>query len=269
MNVLGNSDSVTLVLIGAASVAGLMLILWLIHLRTGNAAIVDAGWAGGLALLGVLYAVRGQGFWLRAALIGTMSAIWGLRLAFYLVSTRVIGHPEEGRYQELRRQWKTNISFKFLLFFEFQALLCVVLAMPFLLAARNPQNGLSPLEWAACALWIVAMAGEAAADAQLNRFKANLANKGHTCQVGLWHYSRHPNYFFEWLIWMAFALFALGSPQGYWGLFSPALILYFVLRVTGIPATEAQALRTRGEEYRRYQQTTSAFVPWFPQEKVR
>jgi steroid 5-alpha reductase family enzyme len=82
--------------------------------------------------------------------------------------------------------------------------------------------------------------------------------------VGLWRYSRHPNYFFEWLIWVAFALFALGSPAGLWGLFSPALILYFVLRVTGIPATEAQAIRTRGEEYRRYQQTTSAFVPWFP-----
>jgi steroid 5-alpha reductase family enzyme len=80
----------------------------------------------------------------------------------------------------------------------------------------------------------------------------------------LWRYSRHPNYFFEWLIWMAFAMFALGSTGGFWGLLSPALILYFVLRVTGIPATEAQALRTRGEEYRRYQQTTSAFVPWFP-----
>ena len=92
------------------------------------------------------------------------------------------------------------------------------------------------------------------------------SNKGHTCQVGLWRYSRHPNYFFEWLIWMAFALFALASRGGYWGLISPALILYFVSRVTGIPATEAQAIRSRGEEYRRYQQTTSAFVPWFPKQ---
>ena len=108
------------------------------------------------------------------------------------------------------------------------------------------------------------MAGEAAADAQLNKFKSDPSNKGRTCQVGLWRYSRHPNYFFEWLIWVAFALFALASPGGCWGLLSPALILYFVLRVTGIPATEAQAIRTRGEEYRRYQQTTSAFVPWFP-----
>ena len=258
------NQTLTLVIIGAASVAALMLVLWLIHLRTGNAAIVDAGWAGGLAMLGILYAVFGGGYWLRSALIVAMAGIWGFRLAIYLLVTRIIGHPEEGRYQELRRQWKTNIPFKFLLFFEFQALLCVVLAIPFLAAARNPAPAISALEWAAVALWTLAMAGEANADAQLNRFKSNASNKGRTCQIGLWRYSRHPNYFFEWLIWVAFALFAIASPGGFWGLLSPALILYFLLRVTGIPATEAQAVRSRGEEYIRYQQTTSAFVPWFP-----
>ena len=148
------NDEVTLSIIGAASVAALMLLLWLIHLRTGNAAIVDAGWAGGLALLGALYAVLGGGYWLRSALIGTMSAIWGLRLAIYLLTTRIIGHPEEGRYQELRRKWKTNIPLKFLLFFECQALLCVVLAVPFLTAARNPDPVVSLLEGCAVALCI-------------------------------------------------------------------------------------------------------------------
>lgn len=260
------NDGLTLVLIGATSVAVLMLLLWLMQLRTGNAAIVDAGWAGGLALLGALYAFLGGGYWLRSAMIGTMSVIWGLRLAIYLLTTRIIGHPEEGRYQELRRQWKTHIPFKFLLFYEFQALLCVVLAVPFLTAARNPDPGISLLEVAAAALWALAMAGEAAADVQLSKFKSEPSNKGRTCQVGMWRYSRHPNYFFEWLIWVAFSLFALASPGGFWGLLSPVLILYFVLRVTGIPATEAQAIRTRGEEYRRYQRTTSAFVPWFPKD---
>jgi steroid 5-alpha reductase family enzyme len=240
-----------------------MLLLWLIQLRTGNAAIVDAGWAGGLALLGVLYGWLGGGYFVRAAMVGGMSAIWGLRLAIHLLTSRIIGHPEEGRYQELRRQWKTNIPFKFLLFYEFQALLCVVLAIPYLLAARNPEPSISLLEWLGLGLWVLAMAGEALADAQLEGFKSNPANKGHTCQVGLWAYSRHPNYFFEWLIWMGFAFLALSSPYGYLGFVSPALILYFLLRVTGIPATEAQALRSRGEEYRRYQQSTSAFVPWF------
>jgi steroid 5-alpha reductase family enzyme len=261
------NDGLTLMIAGAAIVAALMLLLWLIHLRTGNAAIVDAGWAGGLALLGLLYAALGGGYWLRSAMIGAMSAIWGLRLAIYLLTTRIIGHPEEGRYKELRQLWKTNVPFKFLLFYEFQALLCVVLAVPFLTASRNSDSRISSLEWAAVALWTLAMTGEAAADAQLNRFRSDLSNKGRTCQAGLWRYSRHPNYFFEWLIWVAFALFALASPGGFWGLISPALILYFVLRVTGIPATEAQAIRTRGEEYRRYQQTTSAFLPWFRKER--
>jgi steroid 5-alpha reductase family enzyme len=240
-----------------------MLVLWLIHLRTGNASIVDAGWAGGLALLGLLYASLAGGYWLRSVLLASMAGVWGFRLAIYL-AFRIIGHPEEGRYQELRRQWKTNLPLKFLAFFEFQALLAVALSVPFLLAARNPSSAISRLEWAGVGLWTLAMAGEATADAQLSKFKSNSANKGKICQAGLWRYSRHPNYFFEWLIWVAFALFALDSPGGYWGVLSPVLMLYFVLRVTGIPATEAQALRSRGEQYRRYQQTTSAFVPWFP-----
>ena len=249
--------------IGAASVCGLMLLLWLIHLPMRNAAIVDAGWAGGLALLGVIYAVVGGGYPPRALLIASMALVWGLRLALYLLFTRVIGHPEEGRYVQLRREWGGNVPLKFLVFFQFQALLCVLLSTPFLLAALNARPTLSLLEYAAAALWLAAFAGECLADYQLHAFKSNPANRGRTCRAGLWRYSRHPNYFFEWLIWVAFALFAIGSPYGYLALASPILILFFLFRITGIPATEAQALRTKGEEYRRYQQTTSAFVPWF------
>ena len=258
----------SLILTGALAVSALMLALWLLHFPMRNAAIVDVGWAGGLALLGALYALLGEGLPARRYTIGAMAAIWGLRLAFHLLTDRILGHPEEGRYQELRRQWVTNIPLKFFLFYQFQALLCVVLSAPFYLAARNPAPGLSTLEYAAAALWLLATFGEAVADAQLAAFKHNPANRGKTCQAGLWNYSRHPNYFFEWLIWVAFALFAIGSPYGYIGLLSPAMILYFLFKVTGIPATEAQALRSRGEEYRRYQQTTSAFFPWPPKTSV-
>jgi len=189
--------------------------------------------------------------------------VWACRLGLYLFFTRIWQQPEEGRYQQLRKEWKRNINFKFLLFFEFQALLDVVLSVPFLVAALNPPPELSFLEIAGLATWAVAMVGEAIADTQLNRFKKNPANKGKTCQVGLWNYSRHPNYFFEWLIWVAWFLFALGSPHGWVAVICPLLMLYFLFNVTGIPATEAQALRSRGEDYRRYQQTTSVFVPWF------
>jgi len=253
-----------LLIAGTASVCGLMLLLWLIHLPLRNASVVDPGWAGGLALLGVIYAAMGGGYPLRTVLIASMALLWGLRLAFYLLFTRVIGHPEEGRYVQLRREWGGNLPLKFLLFFQFQALLCVFLATPFLVASLNRQPRLSLPEYVGTALWFVALIGEIVADSQLQAFKSDPANRGRTCRVGLWKYSRHPNYFFEWLIWVAFALFAMGSPYGYIALASPALMLFFLFRVTGIPATEAQALRTKGEDYRQYQQTTSVFVPWFP-----
>lgn len=252
--------------IGTASVCGLMLLLWLIHLPMRNAAIVDAGWAGGLALLGAIYAVVGGGYPPRALLVASMALLWGLRLALYLLFTRVIGHPEEGRYVQLRREWGGNLPLKFLAFFQFQALLCILLSIPFLVAALNAQPRLAFHEYAAVALWLAAFLGELFADRQLHVFKANPANRSQTCRAGLWRYSRHPNYFFEWLIWVAFALFAIGSPYGYLALVSPILILFFLFRVTGIPATEAQALRTKGDDYRQYQQTTSAFVPWFPRD---
>ena len=94
--------------------------------------------------------------------------------------------------------------------------------------------------------------------------QADPATKGRVCSVGLWRYSRHPNYFFEWLIWVSFFFFALPAPWGWTTILCPALMLFFLLRVTGIPYTEEQSLRSRGLAYRQYQRSTSAFVPWFP-----
>ena len=144
----------------------------------------------------------------------------------------------------------------------------VGLGLPFLLAAWNPAPGLHPLELAGAALWVVAWVGESLADRQLKRFKARPQARGLACREGLWRWSRHPNYFFEWLAWVAFLLLALPAPSGWAALPIPLLMLYFLLRVTGIPATEAQALRSRPEDYPRYQRETSAFVPWFPREPV-
>jgi len=187
--------------------------------------------------------------------------------AVFLLFTRVAGHVEEGRYVQLRQQWKTYLVVRFLFFFEFQALLDLVLSLPFLLACLDTSAPLGLLEKLGAAIWLIGMTGEATADAQLEAFKKNPGNKGKTCRAGLWKYSRHPNYFFEWTIWVGYAVFALASPWGCVGLLSPALILYFLLGLTGIPATEAQALRSRGDEYRSYQRVTSAFIPWFPKKE--
>ena len=250
------------------ALVAMMAILWAIHLPLRNAAIVDFGWALGLPICAVIYGVMAPGYGPRKWLIATMVCIWGLRLAFYLLFTRVIGQPEEGRYQQIRKNWATNVPLKFFFFFQFQALLDVVLSVPFLIAAMNRRPELHWLEYAAAGLWLIAFLGEAAADAQLKAFKVDTANKGKTCRSGLWNYSHHPNYFFEWLIWMAYATFASASPYGWLSFLCPAMMLYFLFKVTGIPATEEQALRTRGEDYRQYQQTTSAFVPWFPKKQA-
>ena len=256
-----------LALNGAAIVAAMMFALWLIHLLIRNAAIVDAGWAAALGILALYYAVAGPGYPARKWAIASMAGFWGLRLAAYLLLSRVLGQPEEGRYVQLRKEWKNTLALRFLFFFEFQALLVAVLSLPFLLACLNTRAPLGRVEKFAAGLWLVSMIGEVIADLQLNAFKKNPENRGKTYRAGLWKYSRHPNYFFEWLIWVSYAVFALASPWGWIGLVSPALILYFLLGITGIAATEAQALRTRGNEYRAYQRTTSTFVPWFPKKE--
>ena len=118
------------------------------------------------------------------------------------------------------------------------------------------------------ALFLIGLIGESTADAQLAAFKRNPANKGGVCDAGLWRYSRHPNYFFEWLIWIAYAVFALASPYGWIALAMPVLMLHFLINVTGLKATEEQALRTKGERYRLYQARTSGFIPWIPREDL-
>ena len=110
-------------------------------------------------------------------------------------------------------------------------------------------------------LWVIGFAGESTADRQLLHFRLDPQNRCRTCQLGLWRYSRHPNYFFEFVMWVAYALFASATPFGWIAFACPAVMLFLLLKVTGIPATEAQALRTRGDEYREYQRTTSVFVP--------
>ncbi len=144
------------------------------------------------------------------------------------------------------------------------ATMATLLGVAFFVVCLNPAPQIHPLEIGGVVLWLLALTGESLADAQLAAFKRDPTSKGRVCDVGLWHYSRHPNYFFEWLIWVAYFLFALGSPYGWVAVIGPASMLYLLLRVTGIPLTEQQSLRSKGDAYRRYQQTTSAFIPWFP-----
>ena len=254
-----------LLLLGTLLVVAVMFGLWLLGIRNRNFSYVDIGWSVNFALLGALYAALAPGDLQRRLVIAAMFAAHGLRLGWHL-SKRIIGEPEEGRYQQLRKDWagSGNLNLKFLGFFEFQAVLNAFLTLPLLIVSFNRAPQFHPLELAGTALFIVGILGESSADAQLAAFKRNPANKGGVCDVGLWRYSRHPNYFFEWLIWIAYAVFALASPHGWIAMAMPVLMLHFLINVTGLKATEEQALRTKGERYRVYQSRTSGFIPWLP-----
>jgi steroid 5-alpha reductase family enzyme len=253
----------SLALVGFVVVAVMMFVLWVIQQRIGNAGIVDIGWAYGLGLLALLDGIFGRGPSLPRFTLAVMVALWSGRLGTHLF-LRVVGKPEEGRYQQLRRQWASGVSSKFLLFFEAQAVLDLLLSLPFLLVCADPAApaNLTPLQIAGVGVWAVALLGEGVADAQLARFKRR-SNHGAVCRDGLWNYSRHPNYFFEWLVWIGWAVFAQPVHWGWLAWSAPVLMLFFLLRVTGIPATELQSLRSKGEAYADYQRTTSAFIPWF------
>ncbi|HVY82295.1 MAG TPA: DUF1295 domain-containing protein [Steroidobacteraceae bacterium] len=254
-----------LLLLGTLLVCAVMFALWVLGVHNHNFSYVDIGWSTNFALLAALYAALAPGDLQRRLVIAAMFAAHGLRLGWHL-ARRIVGQPEEGRYQQLRKEWggSGNLNLKFLGFFEFQAVLNAFLTLPLLVASFNRAPRFSALELAGVALFVVALIGESVADAQLAAFKRDPANEGGVCEVGLWRYSRHPNYFFEWLIWIAYAVFAVASPHGWIAMAMPVLMLHFLINVTGLKATEEQALRTKGERYRRYQARTSGFIPWIP-----
>jgi steroid 5-alpha reductase family enzyme len=155
------------------------------------------------------------------------------------------------------------------LFFGAQAPLAILFSLPLLVAMMNPEPRFTAWDVAGLLVWTLSVVGEAMADRQLERFRGKADNRGKTCRDGLWGYSRHPNYFFEWLHWFAYVLLAIGSPIAWVTLLGPVLMLIFLFGITGIPHTERQALARRGEDYRRYQQTTSVFIPWFKHREAR
>jgi steroid 5-alpha reductase family enzyme len=255
-----------LVTLAAAALA--MAAVWAVQRATRNAGIVDLAWSAGIGVAALAAGVLAEGAVARRALVAALGAAWGFRLALYLWR-RTAGAPEDGRYQALRAQHGDRIDAWLFGFFQFQAVTIPLFALPMFVALRRPGAALDLQDAAGVVVWLLAVGGESLADAQLARFRSDPANKGRTCRSGLWRYSRHPNYFFEWLHWFAYVVIGVGAPS--WGLtfLGPALMLLFLYKVTGIPTTEQRALQTRGEDYRRYQQETSAFVPWFPRRAER
>jgi steroid 5-alpha reductase family enzyme len=255
----------TAMLIGTAVVlSGVCLLGWGWQCRTRNAGHADVIWIFGLGGTALVYLLGGDGHWMARLIAGALVLTWSLRLGVH-VARRVLSEPDEdGRYQAMREAMGRRINLFHFFFFQGQGLLAWLFALPF--AAIGANTGPAATVWliAGAGVGVLALTGEALADRQLAQWRADPMNRGYTCRQGLWRYSRHPNYFFEWLHWFSYPLLAAGSPWQAWLWLAPVLMLLFLWFVTGIPYTERQALKTRGEDYREYQRTTSAFIPWRP-----
>lgn len=249
---------------GLLALCAVMAAAWARQRRTGNAGLVDVLWSASIGVLALLHLVTADGWLPRRALVCGIAMAWSLRLTAYL-ARRVSSEPEDGRYRELREELGERFDRWIFWFFQAQALLAALLALAVLVPASAP----GPELWRVTdvlglALFVVSLVGESVADRQLHAWRRDPANRGRTCRAGLWRYSRHPNYFFEWLHWLVYPVVGIGLPLG-WVLWLAPLVMYaFVVRVTGIPPTERQSLRSRGDDYRAYQRTTNAFFPGPP-----
>lgn len=246
-------------LAGWAALALVMALAWWVQRRLRNAGWVDAFWTFGLGGAGaVLALLAGQGP--RRFLVAGLVAAWALRLGLH-IAARSKGRPEDSRYAQFRTDWGADFERRMFNFLQIQAAAGAVLLLPILVAARNPY----PLGWPdGLALLVAAAAvlGEALADRQLRRFRTDPAHRQKVCDAQLWALSRHPNYFFEWLHWFAYPLFALGGGLAWLALIGPAFMYVLLVHVSGIPPLEAQMLRSRGDAYRAYQRRVRAFFPF-------
>ena len=248
--------------------AGVQCALWLIAQRTKNAGIVDVGWAASFTLVVGLFAVTAEAPRAGYLPIGVIVVAWSTRLASYLVSRGAATGTEEGRYHDLRSRWGLHASRRFFGFFQAQAALTALLSTAFVVpfvTAPGDGGGSIALLVIGAVIAVTGVVGESLADAQLARWKREPANRGRVCDVGLWGWSRHPNYFFEWCVWIGYAFYGIAfAPAGLIAIVGQGVIFASIWGVTGIPPTEAQSLRSKGTKYRDYQERVSKFVPLPP-----
>jgi steroid 5-alpha reductase family enzyme len=236
-----------------------MCFVWGVYRLLKNPSVVDASWSIGLMVSGLLYLGR-ISITERKFVVSGLLILWAFRLAGYLWYTRIRQGHDDKRYRELSAHWKINQSLGFFLNFQLQALLIFMISGVFYWIGHSAEEYITVFDIFAIIIVAVGIIGESIADWQLYQFKKTQA-KG-ICNVGFWYYSRHPNYFCDWLIWVGFSLFALQTNNGYLGLLSPMVLYWIFTQVTG-PMTERGSLQSRGQKYNDYQKQTSMFFPWF------
>ncbi|MEQ1719342.1 MAG: DUF1295 domain-containing protein [Hyphomicrobium sp.] len=266
---------VFLAVIGAqgAALSALMGAAWAVQRRTGNSGWIDAVWTFGLGAAGAISALfpfegnaylGGSGPSGRQLLVAALVAIWAARLGTHIVQ-RSAAKADDPRYLDLVRQWGDQAGRQLFVLLQKQALVSLPLALSIYCAAHNTVRPFGLMDGIAIAIFAVSILGEAVADRQLSAFIARPENRGRICDAGLWRYSRHPNYFFEWMHWIAYPVIAIdvtgGYPLGWLALAGPACMYWLLAYVSGVPPLEAHMVRRHGSAYRIYQSRTNAFFP--------
>ena len=248
----------------AAGISLIMAMAWLIQQMSKSSALVDTLWTIAVGAGGIAAALLpGPGTVERRIAVGVLVAVWAIRLGLH-IARRNASLDDDPRYAKLTRDWGKNAPFFMFIFLQIQALAAFILVLAVRLAAVNPAAFPSLQDIAGALILIASIAGEAVADAQLAQF--GRTHKGGICDVGLWQWSRHPNYFFEWLGWVGWAVIAIDATNAWTclALLAPAQMYYLLVYASGIPPLEQHMIATRGEPFRAYQARTSAFFPLPP-----
>lgn len=261
-------SALSFLLLVAASGIMMMAVMTLatvVERRTGNSGWIDVFWTFGLGATGVFGALVafGDGPIARRLLVAGMVAVWSARLGLHIVQ-RTRGIADDPRYARLKRDWGDEAPAKLARLLRIQALVSLPLALGIALAAHNPTPSLGWRDWIGMSVFAIGLVGSALADAQLRAFASS--GRGGVCDRGLWGWSRHPNYFFECVLWCSYAVIApaAGYAWGWLALLAPGGVALLLVRISGIPPLEEHMLTKHGEAYRSYQARTSAIVPLPP-----
>ena len=251
-----------ILVINLALIAGLMTVLWLVSLRIRNVSIVDVFWGLGFVLVSWTTCLLTDAVSTRRWVIVATATLWGTRLAAYL-AWRNIGKPEDYRYAAMRDRYADRfVWMSAVLVFGLQGLLMWIVSWPL---QFGPQSA-APLNWLdllGIVVWSLGWLFETVGDWQLARFKRQPQHVGKVMDQGLWRYTRHPNYFGDFLVWWGFFLMALASVAPWWTMISPLIMSVLLMRVSGVTLLERN-LQMRRPSYAAYMRRTSAFFPWPP-----
>jgi len=248
-------------LVNGAAVAALMVAVWLLSLALRDASIVDIAWGLGFVVVAWVTFAVADGAGARQALLAGLASAWGLRLAAYL-ARRNLGKGEDFRYRAMRARHGSRFPIVSLyLVFGLQGLLMWTVSLPLQAGqADATPDHLTALDAAGVAAWAVGFAFESIGDRQLARFKADPANAGRVMDRGLWRYTRHPNYFGDFMVWWGLYAIALATGSAWWTVVGPVVMSVLLIRVSGAALLE-RSLRSRRPGYEAYVRRTSAFFP--------